>query len=423
MQLSADLRSVKWTAALQQFPAELYAYTDSLEQIDLSDNQLSQLPEDLPRFTQLKRLFLTNNAFCHIPKVLADCPSLEMLSFKGNQLTEFAEGVLPEGLRWLILTDNQLEYLPQDLGRYRQLQKVALAANKLKALPDSMQQCQAIALMRLSLNQLEHLPDWLFRLPKLAWLSVGANPACFASPAEAENLAVHQVSRYQQLDLLGQGASGQIYRVADLEDGSEWALKQFKGEITTDGCPNEELWNAVRCAGHPNLIGLRAQVQLPAAKGLVMQLIPAGFTPLGLPPSFTSISRDCYAAGFTVSRAQRVQVLQQVASAMQHLHQRGVCHGDLYAHNMLLGPDHQLYLGDFGAATALDCLTEAQQRDFKALDIRAFGYLMQDLQLHCDGPLQAEDPLIQLEALSLSSDANNRPGFAEIAERLQAELK
>ncbi|WP_337881076.1 protein kinase [Rheinheimera sp.] len=423
MQLSADKSSVKWSAALTTFPQQLVQYAGQLEQIDLSDNLLSDLPEELSCFVRLKRLFLTNNQFRQIPAVLAQCPQLEMISFKGNGLTEFAEGVLPDSIRWLILTDNQLTALPADMGRYRQLQKVALAANRLRALPESMQDCTSVALLRLSLNRLTTVPDWLFQLPKLAWLSVGANPACFARPPVQNLLPDHQAERYTQLDLLGQGASGLIYRVRDQYDGSEWALKQFKGRITTDGCPEEELWNSVRCSGHANLIPLRAEVRFEDTTALVMQLIPPGFRPLGLVPSFSSISRDCYAAGFTLSRSQLLKVALQVAATMAHLHHHAVCHGDLYAHNMLVDPDYQLYLGDFGAATALDNLTPLQQQAFKALDIRAFGYLLQDLRLHCTDPVQGSDPLWQLEVACLQHAVQQRPDFAWIERHLSVRQK
>ena len=173
-QTAAPLSRINLSAGLSEFPADLYRFSDSLEILDLSGNQLTDLPADLHRFQKLKRLFLTSNNFRHIPAILSLCPALVMVSFKGNQLTDFAQGVLPEQLEWLILTDNQLSALPEDFGRYTKLRKVALAGNQLSCLPDSMQQCRELGLLRLSLNKFEMFPDWLFELPKLAWLALGA---------------------------------------------------------------------------------------------------------------------------------------------------------------------------------------------------------------------------------------------------------
>ena len=187
------------SAGLTEFPEVLYRCCEQLEILDLSGNQLSQLPADLASFTRLERLFLTNNRFDSIPSVLAQCPALVMVSFKGNQLCEFACEVLPEQIEWLILTDNQLSTLPADFGRYQALKKLALAGNQLSALPDSMQQCQQLGLVRLSLNRFESFPDWLFQLPKLAWLALGANPACPVPDKASQHLPLVGIYNCQPL--------------------------------------------------------------------------------------------------------------------------------------------------------------------------------------------------------------------------------
>lgn len=56
-QHTAPLSRINLSDGLTEFPAELYRFTDSLEILDLSGNQLSDLPADLHRFKKLKRLF------------------------------------------------------------------------------------------------------------------------------------------------------------------------------------------------------------------------------------------------------------------------------------------------------------------------------------------------------------------------------
>lgn len=397
---AVSIQRLKLAAGLREFPTELYLFCQSLEILDLSDNQLTELPADLPRFCRLTRLFLTNNHFHEIPAVLAQCPALTMLSFKGNQLTEFAPGVLPEGLQWLILTDNQLHTLPADFGRYRQLKKLALAGNQLSALPDSMQQCRQLGLLRLALNRFEHFPDWLFALPQLAWLALGANPACPVPEKADAQLPLLPDQAFVCLDTLGEGASGVIYRaqflpgnavssatettaaglnLQTLPEGAELALKRFKGWITSDGCPKDELQNYLNAGSHPNLIPVLARISDTALPALAMALIPKEFQSLGLPPSFDTITRDTFSAGFTITAPEVLKLAQQLANVVTQLHQRQIIHGDLYAHNVLNNAAGQLYLGDFGAATALDGLPLWQQQQAKALEIRAFGYFLADL--------------------------------------------
>jgi hypothetical protein len=436
---ASSIQRVKLSAGLTEFPIELYAFCQTLEILDLSDNQLSALPDDLWRFRRLTRLFLTNNHFRTIPAVLAQCPALIMLSFKGNQLAEFASGVLPENLQWLILTDNQLRTLPDDFGRYQQLKKLALAGNQLRALPDSMQQCRQLGLLRLSLNCFEQFPDWLFSLPHLAWLALGANPACPVPEQADQRLPLLPSQAFVCLETLGEGASGVIYRAQfipsdavssvdtyfvvapTLPVGTEVALKRFKGWITSDGCPKDELQNYLNAGAHPNLIPVLARVidtELPA---LAMTLIPKEFQSLGLPPSFDSITRDTFDPKLILSASAVLKLALQLASVLSQLHQRKIMHGDLYAHNVLSNSQRQLYLGDFGAATALDGLSLWQQQQAKALEIRAFGYFLADVLALLPADQLASELILALQQLCqqcLLPEPALRPVAASVHEQL-----
>ena len=413
-QTTAPLSRINLSAGLTEFPADLYRFADSLEVLDLSGNQLSDLPADLHRFQKLKRLFLTSNNFSHIPAVLSLCPSLVMVSFKGNQLTEFAEETLPASLEWLILTDNQLTQLPSDFGRYTKLRKVAMAGNQLSSLPDSMQHCRDLGLLRLSLNQFEFFPDWLFELPKLAWLALGANPAC--PVPEAQAVTAHSLSDYQLLEKLGEGASGVIYQARFAQDNELVALKQFKGWITSDGCPKDEMNNYLNAGDHPNLITVKAKLKDCDLPGLVMELVPVSFSVLGQPPSFDTCTRDTFTQGQSLTLPKLKQLALQVVDVMVHLHQQQICHGDLYAHNMLVNEDQQLYLGDFGAATALNALPQKQQQLFCALEVRAFGYWLLDMQsvLSVDESVEFEQKFAALVQLCMQQKVINRPGFCQL---------
>lgn len=408
-------RHISLRENLQAWPEELYRHAETLEVLDLSDNALSALPADFQRFQKLQRLFLTNNQFRQIPAVLAGCPNLRMVSFKGNQLAEFAPGVFAEALEWLILTDNQLTELPDDFGRYSQLKKLALAGNRLSKLPKSMQQCQQLGLIRLSLNRFAEFPDWLFRLPKLAWLAIGANPATPVAQAH-HDIPVRQLADYQLQQQIGVGASGVIYQA--LAPSAELvAVKMFKGWVTSDGCPRDELANYLNAGNHQNLIPILASLEDEQEPGLVMALIPKSFVNLGQPPSLLTITRDTFAEGLVFQREQVLVMARQVASVLEHLQQHGIAHGDLYAHNMLIDAKQQLLLGDFGAATALAALPAQQQIDFKALEVRAFGYWLADI---CGLMSEVPADFIALYQQCLQDDLAARPEIGRIYQQLLA---
>jgi len=103
----AGCTSIRLSCGLTEFPKELFDLADSLELLDLSGNQLSALPNDFGRFTKLKIAFFSDNLFTEYPEVLADCPLLEMIGFKANQIELLPHWLmtLPK-LSWLAYSDN-----------------------------------------------------------------------------------------------------------------------------------------------------------------------------------------------------------------------------------------------------------------------------------------------------------------------------
>ncbi|MBE4039897.1 leucine-rich repeat domain-containing protein, partial [Vibrio parahaemolyticus] len=110
------IKQLKLAEGLTEFPMEILELADSLEVLDLSGNALSDLPQELEQLTKLKIIFASNNQFTHLPEVLGKLPNLEMVGFKTNKIKVVSEASLPSQLRWLILTDNEIETLPNSLG-------------------------------------------------------------------------------------------------------------------------------------------------------------------------------------------------------------------------------------------------------------------------------------------------------------------
>jgi hypothetical protein len=54
-------------------------------------------------------------------------------------------------------------------------------------------------------------------------------------------------------------------------------------------------------------------------------------------------------------------------------------HGDLYAHNTLLGPDGHALIGDFGAASFVDVADRKTAEALERLEVRAYGCLLEEL--------------------------------------------
>ncbi|MEM5458441.1 leucine-rich repeat-containing protein kinase family protein [Paraburkholderia phytofirmans] len=427
----AGTRRLKLACGLTEFPREIFDLAETLEVLDLSGNALTSLPDDLPRLTKLRILFGSDNPFTELPEVLGQCSQLSMVGFKANRIRRVSGNALPPQLRWLILTDNEIEALPAEIGGCTQLQKLMLAGNRLRTLPEELAACSQLELLRLAANQLSGLPAWLLRLPRLSWLAYAGNP--FSEALEAEALIDTPTAAIAWPDLkleavLGEGASGVIYR-AELADQHgalrHVAVKLFKGAVTSDGLPDCEMAACIRAGDHANLIPVAGKVKdHPAGThGLVMELIDPQFTNLAGPPSLDSCTRDIYGADTRFDLAAALGIAYGMASAACHLHEQGIMHGDLYAHNILYGGQGRALLGDFGAASfyALD------DRDIglalQRLEVRAYGCLLEELLERCVWPhaqtnIQAR--LVELKDNCLSEAIDSRPLFDEIAARLLA---
>ncbi|QOY52858.1 protein kinase [Candidatus Sulfurimonas baltica] len=416
MQTLAQLRSgeLKGTKQLSlsenltSFPYEIFELADTLEFLDLSNNSLSHIPAELSSLKKLKIAFFSYNNFTTVPSAFKGCENLYMLGLKANQIEHFDEDILPLSISWLILTDNRLKSLPNSIGKLSKLQKFPLAGNQLTNLPDSMAECKNLELLRLSANQLQDIPSWLLRLPKLSWLAFSGNP-CIESPD-----ICHKEIAYEELEvkeLLGEGASGKIFKAYMKELDKDVAIKFFKGAVTSDGYAKDEMNACMSVGEHENLIKVFAKIKGDERLGLLLEYIPAIFENLGYPPNFDTCTRDIYEKGREFSVEAIYKIAKAIVSAAAHLHDKGLMHGDLYAHNILINNENKCYLGDFGAASFYD----KKNRDYEKIEVRAFGCLLDDMLVRCSEKDSGEyKSLDLLREKCMSEDVQSRPLFEEM---------
>ncbi|HEY9635014.1 MAG TPA: leucine-rich repeat-containing protein kinase family protein [Coleofasciculaceae cyanobacterium] len=423
----AGSKRLNLACGLTQFPSEIFALADSLEILDLSNNHLSALPDEFERLKHLKIVFFTNNDFEEIPSVIRHCLGLKMVSFKSNQIASIGEHALPPKLRWLILTSNKIEKLPASLGSLSHLQKLMLAGNRLQSLPEEMASCKNLELIRLSANHLQALPPWLFTLPRLSWLAYAGNPLCSVDATAKPALPDIDWADLTLGETLGQGASGVIYKglwTTKLAQ-KEVAIKIFKGEVTSDGLPADEMAACLAAGCHDNLVNVLGKLSNgPQEKqGLVFSFIPPDYKSLGQPPDFDTCTRDTYSANASFSLPVILGVTIGIASAAAHLHAKGIMHGDLYAHNILVNETGDSLLGDFGAASFYDPSDLVMGQALERLEVRAFGCLLEDMLDRCTLQEESEhykavESLRCLQQDCLKQDLSRRPQFTEIGERL-----
>lgn len=418
------------SCGLTEFPREIFDLADSLEILNLSGNQLSSLPDDLPRLHKLRIIFCSDNLFTELPAVLGKCKSLTMVGFKANQINRVPAEALAPTLRWLILTDNRIQNLPGSIGDCRQMQKLMLAGNLLTDLPVELANCKQLELLRLSANRFCTLPSWLLAMPRLAWLAIAGNPLTDSFEAASQAPVIANID-WRHIELgskLGEGASGVIHqtRLGQPEGASkEVAVKLFKSVVTSDGMPCNEMAASIASGLHPNIVGVLGQVsdQPSGAMGLVMPLIASDYVNLAQPPSLESCTRDVYAPETVWSLSQVCTVALGIARATEHLHACGVLHGDLYAHNIMCNLTGHSLLGDFGAASFLPTNDAQMSESLQGIEVRAFGILLGELSALCvetNSKVQqfAKSSLYILQQKCLQTEVSARPLFASIAQEL-----
>lgn len=415
----AGIQRLDLSCGLEQFPREIFDLADSLQVLNLSGNALSSLPDDLHRLTRLEVLFVSDNLFTELPRVLGRCARLSMIGFKANRIEHVPAESLPPQLRWLILTDNHLQALPDQLGQCPLLQKLMLAGNRLQSLPASLAHCQQLELLRISANQLQSLPDWLMQMPALAWLAHSGNP--FSRSPELPPIGHIPWTQLELQQRLGEGASGVIQQgLWRSEAGTRAvAIKLYKGELTSDGSPQDEMLACIAAGRHPQLVEVIGEIDghPEQRRGLVMGLIDPALRNLAGPPSLASCTRDIYPPYTPLSLSSLLRLATGIASVVTHLHAIGITHGDLYGHNILWQADGQCLLSDFGAAAfhPHEPLSAALER----IEVRAFGILLEELLRYCPDSDTCPE-LARLAARCMQPTVTLRPGMQAVHDCLQS---
>ncbi|MGY4383771.1 serine/threonine protein kinase [Pedobacter sp. UYP24] len=413
--------TLKLSEGLSTFPEEIFNLAESLEVLDLSGNKLSSLPPNFGKLKKLRIFFCSDNLFKVMPEVLADCPDLDIVGFKANFIETIPAKALNKNLRWLILTNNQISALPDTIGSCKRMQKLMLAGNKLEELPESLSNCTNLSLLRISANLLQEFPKWLLTMPKLSWLAFSGNP--FSHKPQIQSIPFVDWKNLEIGKKLGEGASGVIYqaRLNTKHLSKAIAIKVFKGSVTSDGLPQDEMDTCITAGNHPGLVQLIGQIASHPEdkKGLVMELIQPRFYNLGGPPSMESCTRDVFRSGARLSVSQVLKIAATIASVAAQLHSKGIMHGDLYAHNTLTDHEGNTLFGDFGAASFYDSNNMGLTAHLERIEVSAFGWLLDDLINLCEEQeCIVINELKQLRDHCTSEKVSARPVFSAITANL-----
>jgi serine/threonine protein kinase len=150
-----------------------------------------------------------------------------------------------------------------------------------------------------------------------------------------------ELAGYRIEELIGKGGMGVVYRAEHLMLGRHDALKLLAEDLTADQAFRERFLRESRVAAtieHSNVIPIHHAGEADGLLYLAMRYVRG------------SDLRHLLAERRRLEPDETVSVIEQVASALDAAHERGLIHRDVKPANILLETNGHVYLTDFGIA-------------------------------------------------------------------------
>ncbi|KAK4797156.1 hypothetical protein SAY86_029482 [Trapa natans] len=155
--------------------------------------------------------------------------------------------------------------------------------------------------------------------------------------------------RYELGRLLGQGTFAKVYHARDIKNGISVAIKIIDKEKIIKVGLMEQIKREIsvmRLIRHPNVVELYEVMATRTKIYFVMEYVKGG-------ELFNKVAKG------KLREIVARKYFQQLISAVDYCHSRGVCHRDLKPENLLLNENGNLKVSDFG----LSALAESKQQD------------------------------------------------------------
>ncbi|XP_016136386.1 protein flightless-1 homolog [Sinocyclocheilus grahami] len=169
--------------SIDNIPNQLFINLTDLLYLDLSDNNLDSLPPQMRRLVHLQTLILNNNPLMHAQlRQLPAMVALQTLHLRNSQRTQNNMPTSLEGLTNLADVDlscNDLSRVPECLYSLANLKRLNLSSNQISELSLCIDQWTKLETLNLSRNKLTSLPSAICKLSKLKKLYVNSNKIDF----------------------------------------------------------------------------------------------------------------------------------------------------------------------------------------------------------------------------------------------------
>ena len=160
-----------------------------------------------------------------------------------------------------------------------------------------------------------------------------------------EDTPAHQnIGNYRLSRLLGSSEYADIYLGEHNTMHEQAAIKIFKGQGSEKFLKQAALLSRLR---HPHIVQVHDYGLKDDNAFLVMDYAPRGTL------------RERFPQGTRLPMVTVIHYVKQIASALQYIHLHRLIHRDIKPHNLLLGPNDEVMLSDFGIAIVSESLDSA----------------------------------------------------------------
>ena len=163
----------------------------SVEWMDLSDMNLTEVPKEIENLTSLKTLYLFKNKLMKVPKEIENLTSLKTLSLRDNKLTEIPQQIYNLiNLEVLYLHNNKLTEIPKEIYNLINLRELYLCNNKLTEVDKEIGNLTNLKILNLYNDKLVEIPKEIGKLPNLKNLHLSKSTKIPKEIIENKNIRI-----------------------------------------------------------------------------------------------------------------------------------------------------------------------------------------------------------------------------------------
>jgi len=195
-----------------------------------------------------------------------------------------------------------------------------------------------------------------------------------------ENLAGQKISYYQIKERLGGGGMGEVYLAEDTRLNRMVALKFLKTTLLDNEWAKRQFIREAQAAAmlqHQNICTVHSIEEVDEHNFIVMQHIEG-----------KTLAR--YIDDSQINTANIVQIARQIVSALAVAHSHGIIHRDMKPGNIMIMPDGQVKVLDFGLAKVIQQKQKSDHEEDNASQISNNGLILGTVSYMSPEQLRAE---------------------------------